>query len=384
MRTIACVFALCVLFAGADARFQLRNLFQVPDALSTAINAVADGASNATKAVAQAVAPTAAAAAGETAPGTGPAAAPAAGTPAAAASPSPQLVGGRSGVYVLTEPPAMPVATDTAPGAGAAASNVTGPAKPAPGKNLMVVMTMGAADQKDVYKAQQALRAKVAESAGVSPDKVLFFNQSGNVDKRTGQATMSLTLNVDCGNEQTCARAGNSLYNSSTQANLTSTLQTQGVALLPNTTQVFGISGVGAYKGNATLYEGFKIGADKPKTAALPGVDFNNTLDSLGGLELPGLMNSTLPPVSTGIPSGFEGMNATLMPQTGATVLTNGPNTAVVDQNAAFPAGTADQQQLPGAAAGQQAGTTQQPKSAAAGAVVTPLLALMGAAVLLL
>ena len=147
--------------------------------------------------------------------------------------------------------------------------------------------------------------------------------------------------------------------------------------------QVFGISGVGAYKGNATLYEGFKIGADKPKPAALPGVDFNNTLDSLGGLELPGLMNSTLPPLSTGIPTGFEGMNATLMPQTGATVLSNGPNTAVVDQSA-FPAGTADQQ-LPGAAAaGQQPGTTEQPQNAAAGAVVTPLLALMGAAVLLL
>jgi hypothetical protein len=31
-------------------------------------------------------------------------------------------------------------------------------------------MTMGAADQKDVYKAQQALRQRVADSAGETGD----------------------------------------------------------------------------------------------------------------------------------------------------------------------------------------------------------------------
>jgi hypothetical protein len=148
--------------------------------------------------------------------------------------------------------------------------------------------------------------------------------------------------------------------------------------------QVFGISGVGAYKGNTTLYEGFKIGAEKPRTAALPGVEYNNTLDALGapiGLELPGMMNSTLAPIST----GFEGMNATLLPQNMGTVLSNGPNTSVVDQSA-FPGQTTADQQLPGATAAeqQQAAATQQPRSAAAGMVATPLLALMGAAVLLL
>jgi hypothetical protein len=116
--------------AGADARFQLRNLFQVPAAVSTAINAVADAASTATQAVTAATAPISAAATDGTASPVG--------APAPAASPSPQLVGGRAGVYVLTEPPPMPVVNETAPAATAAAGNVTGPAKPAPGNNLMV------------------------------------------------------------------------------------------------------------------------------------------------------------------------------------------------------------------------------------------------------
>jgi len=250
----------------------------------------------------------------------------------------------------------------------------------------MVVMTMGANDQKAVYQAQQALRARVAQTAGVTPDKVLFFNQTGNVDRRTGAATMSLTLNVECGDSRSCAQAGNNLYNPRSQANLTSELAQQGVALLPNTTQVFGISGVGKYKGNDTLYEGFTIGTPKPKAPLMPGAGYNNSLESFGGLELPGF-NASAGSTSTGMSSGLSsmpGLNATLLPGFASTpsVVTGAP-TSVVDQSPLYPTSSVTGQQT-----GQAQGAGAAPaKSSAAGSsysvAITVFAAVLGAAIAL-
>lgn len=246
------------------------------------------------------------------------AAAPAAAAPAATAAPAaaapnaanaapaaPANLG--DGIYAIPDAPPPPPPTAVAAG-GAAAVNNTGPTRPAEGKDLLVIMTIDGASQNAVYKAQQNLRQKVATTAGVGQDKVLFYNQTARTDPRTGQSTYSLTMQVACGDVAECSSAGGRLFNSTAQANLTRELAQDGVSVLPSTLQVYG--GNLARKGTDTL-------APLPRTAATAAPKPAATASPL----LPGLAVGGLAADGTGL-DGTATMPATMMP--GATARAGG------------------------------------------------------------
>ncbi|KAF8055996.1 hypothetical protein HT031_006517 [Scenedesmus sp. PABB004] len=181
----------------------------------------------------------------------------------------------RPGVYVIEDPPPAPKVAPVA-AAAAATPNVTGPTAPAPGKNLMVVMTVYGENAKDIYRNQGALRSQLATAAGVAPGQVYFYNQTANMDPRTGATAMSLVMNVDCTDTTECARAGATLYNTSAQTRLTDNLARSSISLIPGTFQVYGVNSVGRYKGNDTLYENRALTA--PASATPAALDYNETM----------------------------------------------------------------------------------------------------------
>lgn len=253
-------------------------------------------------------------------PGMQPAATTPAAAPAAAATaeptepPAPREF--RPGVYVLDEPPPKPSPAPAAATA-ATAANATAPAAPVPGKNLMVVMTVMGQDAGEIYKNQGALKQQLAQAAGVRPGQIYFYNQTANSDARTGVTAMSLIMNVDCTDTAECARAGATLYNSTSQTRLTDGLAKGGISLLPGTFQVYGVNSVGRYKGNETLYENKALLAPKTATSTL---DYNATMARfntplagdnataatatpgmpLGNFSIPGftIENATIPTIS--------------------------------------------------------------------------------------
>lgn len=68
--------------------------------------------------------------------------------------------------------------------------------------------------------------------------QVLFYNQTAREDPRTGQSTYSLTMQVACGTVGECASAGDKLFNTTNQANLTRQLAQDDISVLPSTLQV--------------------------------------------------------------------------------------------------------------------------------------------------
>lgn len=58
---------------------------------------------------------------------------------------------------------------------------------------LQVVMTVMGQEAKDIYTNQQSLKQQVADAAGVKSSQVYFYNQTANMDPRTGVTAMSVS-----------------------------------------------------------------------------------------------------------------------------------------------------------------------------------------------
>lgn len=311
------ILALCLLCTCTEARFPwqqyaspLRHLLQLQAAPQTAAAQTAAD----------------------------PAAAGATADPAAAAA-APKAF--RPGVYVIEDPPPAPKVAPTVAATANTTANVTGPPVPAPGKNLMVVMTVMGQEAKDIYKNQGALKQQVATAAGVGSNQVYFYNQTANMDPKTGVTAMSLVMNIDCADQLECAKAGQTLYNTSSQTRLTDSLARNSISLLPGTFQVYGVNSVGRYKGNDTLFENKALTAPKP-AATTVGLDYNSTMARfntplttdtaangtaaapgalpLGNFSIPGftIENTTLPAAQTMMPGLNLTGNNSMMPGFGA------------------------------------------------------------------
>jgi len=185
------------------------------------------------------------------------------------------------------EPAAAPAAARAAPAAAAeeepaaaAAADPTAAAEEDPllaapedefvaGKNLIVVMTLPGEQQNTAYRNQALLRKTVAEQAGVPVDSVLFYNQTSMADPRTGQQTLSISMNVECGNEAACKNAGKRLYPPSSAAALGSKItKASGVQPIPGTIQTFGVNNLQpASRGKATL-EPIRLAVPRAAAAA--------------------------------------------------------------------------------------------------------------------
>ncbi|KIZ00374.1 hypothetical protein MNEG_7586 [Monoraphidium neglectum] len=323
-----------------------------------------------------------------------------------------------------------------APAAAAAPQNL-GPAKPAPAKDLLVVMSAMGQNQPDIYKNQQKLRQQVAATAGVDPKKppagtsmrrsgtclgldapaaapmespwtacfwtwaarlalglprqqltldthtraaaqVLFYNQTANVDK-TGTSTLSLILHVACDSVEECGSAGARLFNPTSQANLTNNLaRDANVQVLPSTFQVYGAN-VGL-RGNETLAP-IKIPTAAPLPATTDG-DLNLTgptdLSAFPGLApaAQGALPGALEPAAAITPSE-QGLFASL-----DNITAPGASSATIIPGV-LPTAVVDAAPAANATAPAPAAKSGAAAAAAAPGALTAA-ALLGAAVLLL
>jgi hypothetical protein len=55
-------------------------------------------------------------------------------------------------------------------------------------------MTVMGEEAATIYRNQGELRSQLAQAAGVAPSQVLFYNQTANVDARTGVTAVSVRL----------------------------------------------------------------------------------------------------------------------------------------------------------------------------------------------
>lgn len=166
----------------------------------------------------------------------------------------------------LAVPPPAPVAAAPQPMATAS-------------KNLLVVMTVMGEEAATIYRNQGELRSQLAQAAGVAPSQVLFYNQTANVDARTGVTAVSLIMNIECETPDACSRAGYALYSPTTQTRLTDNLARSSISLLPGTFQVYGVNSFNRYRGNETLWENKALTMQPPSAAAgAAGINYTDVI----------------------------------------------------------------------------------------------------------